>query len=401
MQPGGRLRGGAARATPGAMIRPDPLALAADLIRCPSVTPAEGGALLLLERVLAAAGFECARVDRGVTGNLFARRGPKGAPRTLGFNGHTDVVPPGDPARWSADPFGGELRDGHLWGRGAADMKSGVAAWVAAASAAPLPPDGALILAITGDEEGDATDGTVALLDWMRANGEAMAACVVGEPTSLGALGDTIKIGRRGSLTAYLTVKGVQGHSAYPERARNPVPALARLVDRLSSHVLDEGTEHFGPSTLAVVTMDTGNAASNVIPAETRATVNLRFNDRHTGASLDAWLRREAAEVAQGFGVTVEVAVRVSGEAFLTPPGPLPELVARAVEAETGRRPALSTTGGTSDARFVRAHCPVVELGLVGTTMHQVDERVEAAQVEGLARIYGRVIAGFFGTWGR
>lgn len=375
----------------------DPVALAVDLIRCPSVTPEEGGALVLLERVLAAAGFECRRADRNGTANLFARKGPKGAARVLGFNGHTDVVPPGDVARWSADPFGGEMRDGHLWGRGAADMKTGVAAWVAAACGASLPPDGALILMITGDEEGDATDGTVALLDWMRGHGEAMDACLVGEPTSVGALGDTLKIGRRGSLTAYLAARGVQGHAAYPERARNPVPALARLVDRLSSHPLDEGTEHFGPSTLACVTMDTGNGASNVIPAETRATVNVRFNDRHTGASLEAWLRAEAGRVAEEFGVAVEVAVRVAGEAFLTPPGPFPDLVARAVAAETGRRPALSTSGGTSDARFVRAHCPVVELGLVGTTMHQVDERVEMAQVEGLARIYARVIAGFFG----
>jgi succinyl-diaminopimelate desuccinylase len=301
-------------------------------------------------------------------------------------------------ARWSVDPFGGEVRDGHLWGRGAADMKSGVAAFVAAAVAfAPrLPPDGAIILAITGDEEGDARDGTLALLDRMRAEGEAMTACLVGEPTSVDALGDTLKIGRRGSLTAHLTVTGVQGHAAYPERAVNPVPALARLVDRLSGHRLDEGTEHFGPSTLAVVTMDTGNGASNVIPAETRATLNVRFNDGHTGASLEAWLRGEATRVAGEFDVTVDVACRLSGEAFVTPPGPLVDLVGAAVEAETGRRPGLSTSGGTSDARFVRAHCPVVELGLVGTTMHQVDERVEVAQIEGLARIYGHVLAGFF-----
>lgn len=374
------------------------LPLAAQLIRCPTVTPEEGGALALLERVLSEAGFACARVDRGGTPNLFARAGAKGAARSFGFNGHTDVVPPGDPARWSVDPFGGEVRDGMLWGRGAADMKSGVAAFVAAAveMAPRLPDDGAIVLAITGDEEGDATDGTVALLDWMEAEGERMSACLVGEPTSAAALGDVMKIGRRGSLTAHLTVTGVQGHSAYPERARNPVPALARLVDRLSSHRLDEGTAHFGPSTLAVVTMDTGNPASNVIPAETRATLNIRFNDRHTGPSLERWLREEGAQVAEGFGVEVDMEVRVSGEAFLTPPGPLSDLVSRAVEAETGRRPQLSTTGGTSDARFVKDHCPVVELGLVGPTMHQVDERVEAAQVEGLARLYGRVLREFF-----
>ncbi|MBP1807217.1 succinyl-diaminopimelate desuccinylase [Rubellimicrobium aerolatum] len=374
----------------------DALALAADLIRCPSVTPEEGGALVLLERVLSGAGFDCVRVDRNGTPNLFARKGPKGAARTFGFNGHTDVVPPGDAGRWSVDPFSGEVRDGMLWGRGAADMKSGVAAFVAAAVAARLPDDGAIVLTITGDEEGDATDGTVALLDWMEAEGEAMTVCLVGEPTSVEALGDTMKIGRRGSLTAHVTVRGKQGHSAYPERARNPVPALARLVDRLSSHRLDEGTAHFGPSTLAVVTMDTGNPASNVIPAETRATLNIRFNDLHSGESLERWLREEASRVAEEFEVGVDLACRVSGEAFLTPPGALSGLVGRAVEAETGLRPTLSTTGGTSDARFVRRHCPVVELGLVGPTMHQVDERVEAAQVEGLARVYGRVLAEFF-----
>ncbi|EYD75716.1 N-succinyl-L,L-diaminopimelate desuccinylase [Rubellimicrobium mesophilum DSM 19309] len=377
---------------------PDALRLAADLIRCPTVTPEEGGALVLLESVLAEAGFDCVRVDRNGTPNLYARAGAQGAARSFGFNGHTDVVPPGDPAHWTCDPFGGEVRDGQLWGRGAADMKSGVAAFVAAAveMAPRLPSDGAICLAITGDEEGASTDGTVALLDWMRERGEAMSVCLVGEPTSVEHLGDTMKIGRRGSLNAYLTVTGVQGHSAYPERAKNPIPALARLVDRLSSHRLDEGTAHFGPSTLAVVTMDTGNPATNVIPAQTRATLNIRFNDTHTGASLSDWLREEGERVAQEFGVQVEISVRISGEAFLTPPGALSDLVSRAVEAETGRRPEASTSGGTSDARFVKDHCPVVELGLVGTTMHKVDERVEAAQVEGLARIYARILEDYF-----
>jgi succinyl-diaminopimelate desuccinylase len=376
----------------------DATRLAADLIRCPSVTPAEGGAIVLLEGVLAQAGFQCTRVDRGGIANLFARAGAKGAKRSFGFNGHTDVVPPGDIARWRMDPFGGEILDGQLWGRGAADMKSGVAAFVAAAVAyvPRLPADGAICLAITGDEEGDATDGTVALLDWMRSNNESMSVCLVGEPTSTERLCDTMKIGRRGSLTAHVTVTGVQGHAAYPERARNPIPALARLVDRLSSHELDKGTDHFGPSTLAVVTMDTGNGASNVIPAETRATLNIRFNDRHTGASLEAWLRGEGEQVAREFGVAVDIAVRVSGEAFLTPPGPLSELVSRAVQIQTGQAPTPSTTGGTSDARFMKKHCPVVELGLVGTTMHQVDERVEVAQVEGLARVYERILKDYF-----
>jgi succinyl-diaminopimelate desuccinylase len=376
----------------------DPVELTAALVRCPSVTPAEGGALALLEDRLSAAGFFCARVDRNGTPNLFARAGRKGAPRSFGFNGHTDVVPPGDPALWSADPFGAAIRDGWLYGRGAADMKSGVAAFAAAAidAAHRIPPDGAIILAITGDEEGEATDGTCALLDWMKAEGEAMSVCLVGEPTCPTVLGEAMKIGRRGSLTAWITVTGRQGHSAYPERARNPLTALVRLLDRLAGHDLDAGSAHFDPSTLAIVTVDTGNPATNVIPASARATVNIRFNDRHSGASLTAWLEAEAAAVAAAFGVAAEVRVRVSGESFLTPPGPLSELVADAVRAETGLSPALSTSGGTSDARFVKDHCPVVEFGLAGPTMHQVDERVEIAQILRLKAIYARILAAWF-----
>ena len=376
----------------------DPVELTADLIRCPSVTPEEGGALVLLERRLAAAGFACTRVDRGETANLFARWGAKGHPRSFGFNGHTDVVPVGDAAAWTADPFGAEVRDGFLWGRGATDMKSGVAAFVAAAIdfVTATPPDGAILITITGDEEGDATDGTVALLDWMAAQGEAMSACLVGEPTCPAVMGEMMKIGRRGSLNARFTARGVQGHSAYPERAKNPVAAIARLADRLARHRLDEGTAHFDPSTLALTAIDTGNPATNVIPATCRAAVNIRFNDRHSGASLTDWLRAEAAAVAAETGVAIETAVTVSGEAFLTPPGPLSALVADAALAETGRRPALSTSGGTSDARFVKDHCPVVEFGLVGQTMHQVDERVEIDQIRQLKAIYGRILAGYF-----
>lgn len=377
---------------------PDPVRLAADLVRCPSVTPEEGGALALLQHVLEGAGFACERVDRAGTPNLFARLGARGAARSFGFNGHTDVVPPGDRALWTRDPFGGLIEDGCLWGRGAADMKSGIAAFVAAACrmAPHLPPDGAILLAITGDEEGKATDGTVALLDWMQDRGERMTVCLVGEPTAAERPGDVIKIGRRGSLTAHLTVEGRQGHAAYPERARNPVAAMARLVDRLASQPLDHGTEHFGPSTLAPVTIDTGNAATNVIPARCRAALNIRFNDLHTGASLEARLREEAGRIAEDFGVSVDLALHVSGEAFLTPPGPFTDLVARAVEAETGQRPEMSTTGGTSDARFIRAHCPVLELGLPGPTMHQVDEHARVADIEALARLYGRILKDYF-----
>ncbi|AUQ76301.1 succinyl-diaminopimelate desuccinylase [Phaeobacter piscinae] len=376
----------------------DPQQLTADLIRCASVTPQEGGALVLLDRVLSAAGFTCTRVDRGEVSNLIARWGDKGHPRTMGFNGHTDVVPVGDTAAWTVDPFGAEEKDGFLYGRGATDMKSGVAAFVAAAVdlVQTAPPEGAILLTITGDEEGDAIDGTTALLDHMDRVGEQMDVCLVGEPTCPNEMGEMIKIGRRGSLSAWFTVTGVQGHSAYPHRAKNPLNAMVRLMDRLASHELDQGTDHFDASTLAVVTIDTGNPATNVIPAQARSTVNIRFNDAHSGAALSDWLRAEAARVASDFDVDIGVEIKISGESFITPPGPLSDLVSAAVEAETGRKPELSTTGGTSDARFVKNHCPVVEVGLVGKTMHQVDERVEIAQIHQLKSIYGRILRDYF-----
>lgn len=376
----------------------DAAELTAALIRCPSVTPEEGGALVLLQERLSAAGFDCTRVDRNGTSNLFARWGDKAHARTFGFNGHTDVVPVGNEAAWTVPPFGAVVKDGVLYGRGATDMKSGVAAFAAAAIdfVTQTPPEGAVILAITGDEEGDATDGTVALLDHMDTQGEAMTVCLVGEPTCPSELGEMMKIGRRGSMSAWFTIKGVQGHSAYPHRAKNPLPAMARLMDRLAARELDAGTDHFDASTLAVVTIDTGNRATNVIPGDCRGTVNIRFNDSHTGQSLSDWMREEADRVAGEFGVEVAMRVKISGESFLTPPGPLSDLVAAAVKAETGRDPELSTTGGTSDARFVKDHCPVVEFGLVGQTMHQVDERVEVDQVHALKRIYARILRDYF-----
>ncbi|WP_424967158.1 succinyl-diaminopimelate desuccinylase [Dinoroseobacter sp. S375] len=376
----------------------DAVALTAELIRCPSVTPEEGGALTLLEARLTAAGFACTRVDRGGIANLYARWGEKGHARSFGFNGHTDVVPIGARADWRFDPFGAERNGDWMYGRGAVDMKSGVACFAAAAIdfVTRTPPDGAVILAITGDEEGDARDGTVALLDWMEAEGEAMDLCLVGEPTCPTEMGEMMKIGRRGSMTFYFEAEGVQGHSAYPHRAKNPVPALARLVDRLAALELDQGTAHFDPSTLAVTTFDTGNPANNVIPASCRATVNIRFNDAHSSASLTSMIRAEAAAVAAETGITITDRVSVSGESFITAPGRLSDMVSRAVEAETGRVPALSTSGGTSDARFVQHHCPVVEFGLVGQSMHQVDERVAVAQIPQLKAIYGRILADYF-----
>ncbi|WP_167648190.1 succinyl-diaminopimelate desuccinylase [Mameliella alba] len=376
----------------------DPVDLTARLVQCPSVTPEEGGALVLLQDLLEGAGFACTRVDRGEVCNLFARWGDKGHARSFGFNGHTDVVPIGNPDDWTHAPFGAEIEDGFLYGRGATDMKSGVAAFAAAAIdyVTDTPPDGALILAITGDEEGDAVDGTTALLDWMSENDEQMSVCIVGEPTCPDHMGQMMKIGRRGSMNAHFTVTGKQGHSAYPHRAVNPMHAMARLMDRLASHELDQGTDHFDPSTLAVVTIDTGNPATNVIPAQTRGTVNIRFNDTHTGAALSDWLREEAARVDAEFDTTTEVRIKISGESFLTPPGPLSDLVSRAVAVETNITPEMSTTGGTSDARFVKDHCPVVEFGLVGKTMHAVDERVEIAHVHQLKAIYTRMLRDYF-----
>ena len=376
----------------------DPVDLTARLVRCASVTPAEGGALTVLADLLSDAGFTCTRVDRGEVCNLFARWGAKGAARSFGFNGHTDVVPIGDAAAWTHDPFGADIVDGFLYGRGATDMKSGVAAFAAAAVdfVRASPPDGAIILAITGDEEGPALDGTAALLDWMEVQGETMRACIVGEPTCVETMGDMIKIGRRGSMTAHITVTGKQGHAAYPQRALNPLPAMVRLMDRLADKTLDDGTNHFDPSTLAIVTIDTGNPATNVIPAQARASVNIRFNDRHTGDSLTAWVQSEIDAVQAEFGVQITQDVRVSGEAFLTPPGALSTLISDAVRAETGNTPDLSTTGGTSDARFVKDHCAVVECGLVGKRMHQVDERVPVTDIATLKAIYTRILQAYF-----
>ena len=376
----------------------DPVQLTADLVRCASVTPADDGALDIVHDVLSGAGFECAWANRGEVRNLYARWGAKGHTKTFGFNGHTDVVPVGAEADWTKPPFAAQVENGVMFGRGTTDMKSGVAAFVAAAVdfVQDTPPDGAVVLAITGDEEGDAVDGTVALLDHMEAAGERMSVCLVGEPTCPNTMGEMIKIGRRGSMTAWFKLTGKQGHAAYPHRALNPLPAMARLLDRLAGHELDEGTDFFDRSTLAIVTMDTGNPATNVIPAACTATVNIRFNDMHTGASLTDWLRQETAKIEACFHVKAELNVKVSGESFVTPPGPLSKLVHDAVEAETGVTPELSTTGGTSDARFIKAHCPVVEFGLVGQSMHQVDEHVLVEHIERLKSIYKRILTEYF-----
>lgn len=374
----------------------DPVELTARLIRCPSVTPAEGGAIRLLEGLLGAEGFRCTRVSRGGVENLHARWGSAGP--VFAFAGHTDVVPAGDAAAWTHGPFEAVEAGGTLWGRGAVDMKSGVAAFVAAAveMVRTETPAGSVVLLITGDEEGPATDGTVAILDWMRANGEGADFCIVGEPTSVGRLGDTVKIGRRGSMTGTLTVRGRQGHTAYPERALNPLPVLARIAAALADEPLDRGSEHFQASTLALATIDVGNPAANVIPASGRAVFNIRFNDLHTSARIRDRVEAIVAVIAAGTGVDWDVAWQVSGESFLTEPGPETDVVVATVTERMQARPALTTGGGTSDARFIKDLCPVVELGLVGDTMHQVDERVPVEDIHALAGIYLDILKRYF-----
>ncbi|MGD1926557.1 MAG: succinyl-diaminopimelate desuccinylase [Paracoccaceae bacterium] len=376
----------------------DPVALTADLIRCPSVTPDEAGAITLLTDLLAARGFHCTRIDRGGVSNLYARWG-SGTP-VFAFGGHTDVVPPGDIDAWTHSPFSAEQEDGVLWGRGAVDMKSGVAAFAAAAAnlVAQTPPDGSIALLITGDEEGPSTDGTAAILDWMRETGERPDFCLVGEPTSVNMLGDTVKIGRRGSMTGTLTVAGSQGHTAYPERAVNPLPVLSRICAALADTPMDLGSTHFQPSTLALTSIDVGNPASNVIPAEGRAVFNIRFNDQHTSDSIMIWADQICDRETRNTGAAYQLDWKVSGESFLTEPGPVTEIPVDVITDHVLERPALTTGGGTSDARFIKDICPVLEFGLVGDTMHQVDERVPIEDIRKLSAIYHDILRRFFGV---
>jgi succinyl-diaminopimelate desuccinylase len=381
----------------------DALSIARDLLRCPSVTPADAGALGVLENILKAAGFEVHRVTFGEPGtadidNLYARIG-NSAPH-LSFAGHTDVVPPGDESAWTHGAFAGEVKDGFLYGRGAVDMKGGIACSVAAVldylAAHGGKPKGSISFLITGDEEDVALNGTIKLLQWAAARGEKLDHCVLGEPSNVEELGDCIKVGRRGSQSGTLYVDGVQGHVAYPHRASNPVPDISALIMALSSEPLDHGSAQFQASNLEFTSIDVGNSATNVIPGQARAKFNIRFNDLHTQASLRALVEQRLA-AATGNRIRARIVWEPSNaNVFVTKPGAFTDLAVAAIEEVTGRRPELSTSGGTSDARFIASHCPVIEFGLVGQTMHQIDERTPVADLENLTKIYRGILERYF-----
>ena len=375
------------------------LELSKALIQCPSVTPEDGGSQRVLREALEAIGFTCHSMtfcdaDTPDVTNLYARIGNQSP--NLCFAGHTDVVPVGDTDAWIDHPFEATVRDGLLYGRGASDMKAAIACFASAASQFLETREenfkGSLSFLITGDEEGPAINGTQKLLDWITDQGETIDACIVGEPTNPQQLGDMIKIGRRGSLNGYLTVSGTQGHTAYPHLADNPVHRAAAMVTALTATELDQGSDHFQPSTLQVSTMDVGNTATNVIPAKAQVVFNVRFNDLHRAEEIESWVREKLDSV----GGDYDLEVRVTGESFLTPPGPLSEVLSAAVQEVTGKVPELSTSGGTSDARFIKDYCPVAEFGMVGRTMHQTNECIEVADIDALRKIYLKTMDNFF-----
>jgi len=382
----------------------DALSLTRDLVRCPSVTPADAGALGVLQQTLSAAGFAVQRVTFSEAGtsdidNLYARIGT-GTPH-ITFAGHTDVVPPGDETAWSSEPFAGEVKDGFLYGRGAVDMKGGIACAVAAAldylKANGGKPRGSISFLITGDEESIAVNGTIKLLKWAAERGEKFDHCILGEPSNVQELGDCIKIGRRGSQNAVLIVDGTQGHVAYPQRADNPIRGIVKLIAVLNAEPLDAGTEHFQPSNLEFTSVDVGNETVNLIPGQVRARFNIRYNDCHTNASLRALVEQRVARAA-GDKIRWRIDWAPSNvEVFRTAPGPFTDLVVAAIERVTGRRPDLNTLGGTSDARFIAQYCPVIEFGLVGQTMHAIDERVALSDLERLTKIYRLALDKYFG----
>ena len=377
----------------------DPVAFARDLIRCPSVTPEEGGALELLQSTLEGMGFECQRLLFTEDGtpdvdNLYARLGD-GDPNFC-FAGHTDVVPVGARDEWSVDPFAAEVKDGVLFGRGASDMKGAIAAFAAAVRRYldDGAPHGSISFLITGDEEGPSVNGTKKMLQWMVENGERMDVCIVGEPTNPTELGEMVKIGRRGSMNTILTVKGTQGHVAYPHLADNAAHRLVKMLGALTAEPLDEGSDHFQASSLQITSIDIGNPTENVIPGEAEARFNIRFNDMHDSKSLSSWIRETLDTAAEG--AAYELSIRVSGESFVFPPGALSNLISDSIEKVVGRRPELSTTGGTSDARFIKDYCPVAEFGLISQTMHKVDERAAVDDINKLSEIYEAMLRGYF-----
>jgi succinyl-diaminopimelate desuccinylase len=376
----------------------DPVELTRELIRRPSVTPADAGAMAIVEETLRTLGFTCRRMRFGEIENLYARYGT--ARPNLCFAGHTDVVPVGDAGAWTKDAFAAEVVDGVLIGRGSVDMKSAIAAFAAAAAEAIRAGrvTGSLSFLITGDEEGVATHGTKMVVEALAAEGEVIDHCIVGEPTSAEAFGDMVKVGRRGSINAEIVVEGIQGHVAYPHRAANPVPVLVKLLSAFQDRKLDEGYPEFQPSNLEVTMIDVPNTATNVIPGVARARLNIRFNPNHTGQQLADWFELEAWRASAGFPGKITITPQISGEAFLTEPGPFTALIAEAVADVTGAAPELSTSGGTSDARFIRALCPVVEVGLVGKTMHQVDERAPVEEIRRLQQVYARIIERYFAS---
>ena len=367
------------------------------LITRPSVTPADARAMETVQHVLEDLGFACHRLRFGEIENLYARRGTTSP--NLCFAGHTDVVPVGVRNLWRYDPFGAEIHDGAVIGRGAVDMKGGIAAWIAAVSRHDTQT-GSLSFLITGDEEGVATDGTIRVVQWLKERGEIIDHCIVGEPSSSAQLGDMIKVGRRGSVNAIFTVSGKQGHVAYPHRALNPLPVLVDLLGALKGRALDEGYDQFPPSNLEITTIDTGNTTTNIIPQDARARINIRFNPAHTGAELKAWFEALAADFAVKSGATIKVETTISGEAFLTEAGPFVDLIADVIKDRLCLETDRSTTGGTSDARFIRELCPVVEFGLVGQTMHQINECVPVADLEALTDVYSALIEAYFSKFG-
>ena len=372
--------------------------ITSELIKKKTITPEDDGAIELLTDILSASNFSCREIHSGNVKNLFARWGPKNPEKTIGFNGHVDVVPPGDTALWEVDPFSGIIKDGEIIGRGAVDMKSAVAAFTAAAVefVDGNKPNGSIVIAITGDEEGEAINGTKAILQWMLEQDERVPHFIVGEPTSKETLGDMVKIGRRGSLTAFFSSSGTQGHTAYPHLASNPINSMNTLITSILNETLDQGSEHFEPSTLSFTTIDVDNVSNNVIPAKCEATLNIRFNDLHTSESIIAWLNKHIEKTNKKHQAHISMNVKVSGESFINGNSPFVKMVTKEIKDTLNINPILSTSGGTSDARFIKEFSEVLELGLVGKTMHKVNERVKVDEIISLKNLYKSILERYF-----